>query len=259
MKKISRTNSPTRLTRLNVKKRTNSEDLPLFERTSDFFDKIVSNLAKASTQYANNYTTDGTWEFPLRLYERNMYSALACAVGLATPLHMSELPFDRKARLTRSKSQAARADPLAGRIDLWCRYKGCDFAIELKRASMAIKGKNSQSTVKGHWTKLNNQLDNIREDLNYSVPKESPAVRLGIYILYVWCKYPNQLDWSDDLADGLCDRAREMLGNRLKFLSVVEVPGKWMVRDFKAYGDKTKEFNPIILIAGTYRYRSKLA
>jgi hypothetical protein len=74
---------------------------------------------------------------PLAVRERSMYSALAVAADKITPAHLSEVPMERIGKLLPKNTPKSRTKTredikkIAGRVDLYCRWRHVDFVVEV--------------------------------------------------------------------------------------------------------------------------------
>ncbi|HLY46578.1 MAG TPA: hypothetical protein VKQ73_13440 [Stellaceae bacterium] len=169
-----------------------------------------------------------------------MYSSLACAIDEITPIHMSELPYER---LTEDMANA-------GRADFWCHHCNCHYVIELKRQPIGLSAKKS-TNVRNRWDALQRQLDEVKDDFHKSVPDKANAVRLGILVIPARSFKQDEIDWSIEESERLSKVIQEECGKSLTFMSIIKVPPRWW-----RYKRLTRwEYNPVIVVAGTYRGR----
>jgi hypothetical protein len=220
---------------------TFSDASTFFPRTQTLFKRLVNNLSNHSELYAKSYNPRGECYFPLRERERNMYSALACAIDRVTRVHLSEIPFQRSSGGTVTQ----------GRADIWCRYRKCQYLIELKRTVIAVNPRAEQSeNIEKAWSKLGRQLDDLEKAFHDSLPDDEHAVRLGLLVIQARTWVLKNVGWSHDRSNEIRDHIKSVLGDSCSFIAVIEIPESWRV--YRRPKGRTW-FNPTIVIAGTYR------
>ncbi len=153
-----------------------SEDQTGSRVANDFLLKIIAGVCKRSMDHwralekAKFHSS-----MPLRLQERMLYSIFAASIAELTPVHLSEMPVERKQR-------GSVAEP--GRTDFWAYYRNRNFFLELKRTTIGLKTPWSEKLLKKKFARVELQTTQLqREAKTWRSNGSGQCILMGLQVI----------------------------------------------------------------------------